>query len=319
MRARPVALLLLALLTPAAALAGCSRGGPTYAAGSVTLATGGTRGVYYAFGSEVGSVAGRRLPGAPVTVLPTSGSVENLRRAAAAPRVFAFSALDAATDAVQGTGPFTRPLRVAAVARVYDDYFHVVVPASSGLRALPDLVGHRVSLGAPGSGTALIAQRVLSTAGIEPGRVTDLGLGIDESIDALAEGRIDAFFWSGGVPTAGIADLAARLPVRLLPLGDLAGQMRERYGTSYRAATLPADAYGLDSPVDTLAVPNLIVTSVDTDPALVEAVTRLLFEGRAEISRTVPLAGALDRRSAIFTSPVPLHPGAVAWYRAAQS
>jgi len=242
--------------------------------------------------------------------------VENLRLAASGADVLAFSAMDAAGDAVRGEGSFADALPLAALARVYDDYLHVICRSSSGMTGLGDLRGRTVSLGSSGSGTELIARRLLEVVGIDTELDLDVrDLGIDASIEALAAGSLDAFFWSGGLPTAGVADLARSVPVRLLPVEDPVARLRERFSSAYRAAVVPADVYSQGRQVPTLAVPNLLLCREDADAGLVHELTRLLFVRRRAISATVPLAGALDRRSAIFTTPVPLHPGALEFYR----
>ncbi|MGF1645504.1 MAG: TAXI family TRAP transporter solute-binding subunit [Kineosporiaceae bacterium] len=304
-----------AVLAPVTAGCGLRRETPGYPPGEVELLTGGTRGVYYAFGQEIARVARDALPTAPLTAVSTGGSVDNLRGAAGGGRVLAFSALDAAADAVRGTGLFREPLPVTALARVYDDYLHVVARRDGGPTTLAELRGRRVSVGAVGSGTSLIARRVLQAAEVPLPQLRVAQLGIDDSLDALSRGDLDAFFWSGGLPTVAVADLADEVPLSLLPVVEPVRVLRETGLTVYRPATVPAEEYGLPASVDTLAVPNVLVVRADADAALAEALTRLLFERRAEISATVPLAGALDQRSAIFTSPVDLHPGALAYYR----
>jgi TRAP transporter TAXI family solute receptor len=289
--------------------------GPDVPPGTVEIATGSTQGVYYRYGTALAAVVSADLPGVHARVRGTQGSVENLRRVAGGQSTVAFAAADAAADAVTGRAPFTAPLPVRAVARVYDDYFHLVVRADSPVRTAADLRGHRVSVGQAGSGTELIARRVLAVLRLDPERdLSAAYLGIDDSVAALRAGRIDAFFWSGGLPTAGVVALARELPVRLVALGDLVPRLR-RYSRTYRAATVPADTYPGVPEVLTLAVPNYLVTRADTDPNLVYQLTRLLFAARDRIAGTVSLAGVLDARAAIETSPVALHPGAVRYYR----
>jgi TRAP transporter TAXI family solute receptor len=307
--------LLGGLLAVVLAVAGCTSGGPAVAPGTLDIATGSTQGVYYRYGTAFAGVVEAELPGIRTRVVSTEGSVENLQRVADSDRTVAFSAADAAGDAVTGRGAFDRPLRVRALARVYDDYLHLVVPERSPIRAAADLRGHRVSVGQAGSGTEIIAERVLAALGLDPD--TDLvpaRLGIDASAEALRDGRIDAFFWSGGLPTSGIVSLAGHLRIRLVPLGDLAPALR-RYSRTYRAAAVPAGTYPRVASVLTVAVPNYLVTRADTDPALVYQLTRLLFRSRERVARQVSLAGVLDARAAIETSPVALHPGALRYYR----
>jgi hypothetical protein len=284
----------------------------------VVLATGGTKGVYYAYGTTLAAEVERRSPGVDASVTATTGSVDNLRMVADGRATFAFTAGDAAAEAFQGGDLFRRPVPIRAVARVYDDYIHLVVRRGSPVRSVRDLVGRRVSLGSPGSGTALIAGRLLRVAGVPASRVEAAALGINESVAALQGGDLDAFFWSGGLPTAGVEELAAATPVRLVALDGLADPMRARFGSAYRSATVPAGMYGGGEPVATIAVPNLLVCREDADALLVEHLAETLFGARDALGRTVPQAEAVDERAAIATFPVPLHPGAERYFRSAK-
>jgi TRAP transporter TAXI family solute receptor len=172
-----------------------------------------------------------------------------------------------------------------------------------------------VSVGPPGSGTRLIADRLLSVADGRAARLRRVGLGLDESTESLRRERISAFFWSGGLPTPGVDELARDLPLRLLDLDDLVDSLQARYGAVYRAAAIPSGTYGLARQAATIAVPNLIVARTGADAALIRLVVATLFERRAAIARSVPAAAALDRRAAIETAPVPLHPAALGWFR----
>jgi hypothetical protein len=279
------------------------------------IATGGTKGVYYSYGSTLASELQASVPRLAPSVVATTGSVENLQLLADGKAMFAFVAGDAAALAYEGSPPFASPLPIRAVARVYDDYVHLVAPRNGAVRTVRDLAGRRVSLGPAGSGTALIAERVLTVAGIPTGRVRAARLGINDSVDALQAGQLDAFFWSGGLPTGGIDELAMTTAVRLVPLDDLAEPMRARYGPSYRPGTVPAGMYGLGERTATMAVPNILVCRADADPVLVERVTATLFAARDALARSVPQGHALDQRAAISTVPVPLHEGAQRHYR----
>jgi TRAP transporter TAXI family solute receptor len=292
---------------------------PGYPAGAVTLATGGVKGVYATYGEELARIATRDLEGVQASALVTSGSVENLRRVGAGSVLVGFSTADAAGDARYGRPPFEQPLPVVAVGRIYDDYVHLVVRRDSTARSVADLRRLRVSLGSRGSGTELIADRVLASAGLSRHDVRARHLGLGQSVEAMLRGDLEAFFWSGGLPTLGVTELAERLPVRLLPLGDVADRLRTDFGAAYRRARLPAGTYPGIDPVETVAVPNYLVTREDADPHLVAEFTRLLFASRAELARDVPLASGLDVRGAIYTSPLPLHPGAQRYYRTAKS
>lgn len=284
------------------------------AAGPVAVAGGGTTGVYYAYGDRFAAELADRL-GVDAAVLETAGSVENLGLVATGEALLGFTAADAAADAVAGRAPFQQPLPIRAVARLYDDLVHVVTPAESDVEELADLRGRRVSLGAVGSGTEVIARRLLAAAGVAESELVSSPLGIDGSIAALRAGELDAFFWSGGLPTPGVAELARTLPIRLVDLTPEVAVLTRGYDGVYRQAVVPAGAYGLAAPVTTLAVPNFLVTGADADDAVIAEVTATLFEQRGAIADDVGAAARLNDRRAIYTGPVELHPGALRHYR----
>lgn len=309
-----------AVLVAAAALtisAGCM-GGPTSTLQSVdeplVISGGGTTGIYYGYGAELASVLSDRLQ-LESSVLETGGSIENLHNLAGGTAQLAFSAADAAADAVAGEDPFSEPLDLLAVARIYDDFVHLVVPADSPITTIEDLRVRAVSLGAVGSGTELIARRLLAAAGVDPAEIDNPALGIDDSIEAMVAGDIDAFFWSGGLPTPGVNDLAARMPIRLVDLRPLVETVRSGHSRAYRHGVVPQGTYGLIDDVATMAVPNFLMVRADTPDDVVFEITRIVFEERSAIAAHVPAAALLDRPRAIFTEPVDLHPGALEYYR----
>jgi TRAP transporter TAXI family solute receptor len=278
----------------------------------IVIATGGTKGVYYKYGQAFKDAAQQRL--GPTQAVPTTGSVENVQRLLRGDATFAFAAADAAAGA-DG---------LRAVARLYDDYIHLVVPADGPIGQLADLRGRRVSLGPSSSGTSLIAGRILAAMKrpIDPTRdLVRADLSINDSVTALQHGAIDAFFWSGGLPTDGVTELAKSRTLRLISLAEATAPLRQQFGPSYRVGTIPADTYPhVDKPTVTLAVPNLMVTTTAIDAARVNDVTSALFDSAARIARAdVPEAAQLDLRTAIFTEPVALHDGARTYYRSVKT
>lgn len=282
----------------------------------LTLATGGTQGVYFALGTALARIWQERLGLAAVPeVLSTAGSVENLDLLADGAADVVFSQVDTAAERLVRTAS-TDPRVPRALARIYDDVVHVVVREASPAQALGDLRGLRVSIGAPDSGVFVIAQRLLEVAGLVPDR--DLAaelLGINQSVAAMREGRIDAFFWSGGLPTAGVAELAADVPIRLLDLSDVLPAVRMRHPV-YAAGNVPAATYGIPRPVSTMLVRNFLLVGAAMPDDLAGALVEALFAGRPRLAEASPAALTIDPRAAIGTQPVPLHPGAERFYRA---
>lgn len=305
---------LLALML-VVALTACTARAGEWGDGVYTIAGGGRNGVYDEYAGHLAeAIASER--GVRMVAGETAGSVDNLLRVADGTAVLGFAQGDAAADAVAGVGAFTEPLRIEAVARLYDEYIHIVVRGDSQIDEVADLAGGRVSLGATNSGVTVIAGRLLAAAGVDAGTIEDPRLGLSDSIDALERGDIDGFFWVGGLPTPGIDELADRMPVRLLPVEQTwVGDVNADYSHAYRTADVPPGLYGLDFSTPTMAVPNYLVTSASVPPAIVEDILASLFDARSSIARRVSAAALLDRRQAIFTGPVPLHSGAVEFFR----
>ncbi len=248
----------------------------------------------------------------------TSGSVDNVVLLDRREARLAFSLADTAAEAVAGTGPFREPVPIRALARLYTNNVHVIVPSSSPVDRVADLRDLRVSVGAPGSGTELNATRMLAVALGAPSAVQVARFGVRESAQALAAGRLDAFFWSGGLPTQGIAELVDRAEVRLLPTDDLLDGMRAAHGEYVVEHAIASSVYGTSGDVSTIGVPNLLLVRADLPDDLARALTAGLFAAQPQLVEAHPEARTLRERSAITTAPVPLHTGAAAYYRAAK-
>ena len=311
--------LLGALATSAAAvtLGGCVRSSD-YRPGPLRIATGGAGGVYYAYGKGIAAAVHRRLPGLAPEVVQTAASVDNLRLVGGGGAEVGFALADSAAAAIAGLAPFDRRQPLVALARLYDNYLHLVVRADGPIADLAGVVGHRVSLGAGGSGTELIVGRLLTAAGIDPGRVSTSPLGVDESVAELAAGRLDGFFFSAGLPVGAIAVIARTVPIRLVDVGGPVEKLRTAYGEFYTERTIPASTYGLDQAVATVGVANYLVVAKAMAEPLAHHLTRLLFTERDLLVTAHPEARRLDRRTGIDTYPLRLHPGAARYFREAK-
>ncbi|HEX8156024.1 MAG TPA: TAXI family TRAP transporter solute-binding subunit [Solirubrobacteraceae bacterium] len=300
-------------------LSGCGSDEAPLPPRSLRIATGNAGGVYAAYGEGLAGIVNRRLPRLRASVLHTDGSVANLRRLATGRAEVAFTLADSAADALRGAGRFSERVSIAAVARLYDNYVQLIVGRDAKIGRVEDLAGRDISIGAPGSGTALIAQRVLKLAHLvgaqAPRRRT---LDVDRSAAALASGQIAAFFWSGGLPTPAIERLARNVPIKLLDMGGVGSQLNRRYGDLYTQTRIPRTAYGRAGAVRTVSVANFLVVRRDLDDETAYRLTRLLFERHDELKRAHPEAARLNARAAIATSPVALHRGARRWYQQAR-
>lgn len=306
------------MVLSALAIAACGAPGPEVR--FLSIATGGTGGVYYPYGGALARLLTQKLPNTQVTAEVTGASVDNLKLMQQGRADLAFTLADTLVEAVAGTGPFAGSGKVDArtVAVLYTNYTHLVARQGSGIARVADLRGKVVSTGAPGSGTELIADRLLQAAGLDPRQgIIRHALGASESAGALKDGKVDAFFWSGGLPTPAIQDLASTpgLAIALVPQADLLPALEKAHGRDlYRVVTLPAGSYrGIEAPTEVIGVINVLVASTRLEPELVQAIARILFDFKADLVAAHPEARHLVRPTGPGAAPVPFHTGAL-WY-----
>ncbi|MEU5716016.1 TAXI family TRAP transporter solute-binding subunit [Streptomyces sp. NPDC020403] len=291
--------------------------------GSLTFSTGVRSGVYQRYGERLEGALAKDMPKVSIRLRTSEGSQQNIERVATGKADFTIATADAVATYLQSGRAGGDRLR--GCVRLYDDYVQLVVPRDSGIRTVGDLRGKRVGVGQKGSGVLLVADRLMKAAGVDPaGDITPVHAGIDTMPARLTSGTLDAFFWSGGLPTGAVQDLSEKFAVRLVPLEDaLIAKLQAAGGSTrhYRSAVMPADAY-LDAQqgqaVRTVAVANLLITTDRTDPLMTEAFTRTVIDSRDRIGREVHAAQLVDLRTAIYTDPLPLHEGAKRYYRSAK-
>lgn len=301
--------LVLGVLVPGAlVLHAAASPSPVVEPVEIRIATGSRTGVYYVFGEALATVINRELPGVRATVMVTTASAENVALIGGGGAQLGFTQAD-----VLPTAP-ADGYRVAAVARVYDDLLHLVSRADGPVTRLAELRSRRLSVGAPGSGTAITANRLLAVADLAGAVGAVRQLGLDASVEALRRGELDAFFFSGGLPVKAIQQLAAQLPTRLVNLGEWTEPLRRRYSEVYVGRDIPTSVYGLDA-ISTVADPNYLVVAASLPEQLVYELTGILMRFRDELGVAHPAAGRMSRQSAIATTPLPLHPGAARYYR----
>jgi uncharacterized protein len=277
----------------------------------LTIATGNDGGVYVAFGNKVAGIWADQLGMGRPKVVETAGSPVDIDRLRKGSADVGFSSADAIDKPDQG------PHKLCALARVYDDYLQVVVRDDGPIHTLADLAGKRVSLGSVHSQANLVAQRILKVSPVHG--LTTSNLSVQNSADAMGKGTLDAFFWSGGLPTTSITKLVAGgTHVRLLDLGtDVLHAMVTEYPV-YNIAQVPVGTYQSSKskdPVTTLTVPNFLLVTDRMSDDVANALVSAMFRERAELAAVIPAARSMDVHSAIYTEPVPLHPGAEQYYR----
>lgn len=286
----------------------------------LSIATGDTGGVYYAYGGGLAKVVSEHVPGVRATAESTAASVDNLKLIRSGQADVAFTLADTAADAAKGQGPFAGGPAVPAqaLAVLYFNYLHLVT-LEAGLNDLGALRGRVVATGLAGSGTEITARRVLAAAGLDPDNdVTRRALGPTQGADALKDGKLDALFWSGGLPTPAFLDLAhsPNVRMRLIPTAGALDALTRAHGNLYTRLEIPAGAYrGVDTAVPVVGVANLLVVRSDMPDDLAYQLTRVLFERQGELAAVHPEAKKLSLERALTGSPLGYHAGAVRYYR----
>lgn len=285
--------------------------------GQLTIATGGTGGVYYVLGGGYATVIGDSVEGYSATAQETNASVDNMQLIASGGADIALSLSDTAADAVEGREDFEgAPVEACALGLLYDNYTQVVSSASAGIASVEDLRGKVVSLGSPGSGTEVIALRILEVAGIDPDAdIERQQLGIDDTVAALRDGTIDAGFWSGGLPTSALVDYATTGEMVIVPTGDAAGGLQEAYGEFYAEGEVPADSYeGQTEAISTVIVPNVLVVASDMPEDLQQQLTAALFDNLDALADVHPEANNIDPATGDEVTGIDVCPGSQSYF-----
>jgi TRAP transporter TAXI family solute receptor len=282
---------------------------------SIVIATGGTGGVYYPLGGGMGNLLTKSL-GYAATARVTGGSVDNMKLVGSKQAEMALTQMDAAYDALKGEDKFKgAPLPIRQLMVLYPNRMHVVTVEGRGITKMADLKGKRVSTGSPGSATEVMAFRLIEAAGMDKDK--DLKrerLGAAESVNAIKDGKIDAFFWVGGLPTAAVNDLANTpgTKIKMIDHADLVPAMNKTWGNLYVEDTIKKDVYkGMDADNKQATVMNILVAHESMDEKTAYNIVKTIFERRDDLIAVHKESEniKLENQKASAT-PIPFHPGA---------
>jgi len=292
---------------------------PNFAGLSVNIVTGGQGGVYIIYGAGLADLLTKQLK-VNASAESTAASVANMQLIRDGKAQLAFTLADTAYDAVQGrTTAFEgKKADAKALAVLYSNYTHIIAKEGSGIKTVADLKkpALRVSVGAANSGTEVIANRILEAYGIDPAKdFSRERLGIADSANRLRDGGLDAFFWSGGLPTSQITELVNSTKIVFVEHTDSIKKMSDKYGPFYFNATIPKNTYKNDADITVAGVANLLVAPSSLDPALAKAILQTMFDNKTTLEAVHPEAKNLKLETATKGSPLDFHPGAIDFYK----
>lgn len=286
----------------------------------LVVGTGGTGGVFFPYGGGLARVFTEKLENAEATAEVTGGSVDNMKLIQVGDADLGLSTVDSAYDALIGEGAYkdTGAVEACALAVLYTSFVHVVALEESGITTVAEMKGKRISVGSAGSSTEGAADRILAAAGLDPqADITRDNLSVAESVAAMKDRKIDAFFWIGGLPTAAVSDLVAtpNLPVKFLDTSEFVEGLRAEFGPVYTAFDIPAGTYaGFDSAIPGIGIGNILFVSATMPVALAHQLLDTIFTNLDEVRKSHPEAEKLSLETAIQGSSIPFHPGAIQYY-----
>lgn len=289
---------------------------------NLSIGTGGTGGVYYPLGGGIAAVLSKYVSGMQATAEVTGGSVANLQLVGTGKPYLAMTMVDAGLDAYKGQQKFEgKAVPVRTLMVMYPNRMHVVSSTATGIKTVKDLKGKRVSTGSGGSATEVMAFRVIEAAGLDKDKdMTRERLGVAESVNALKDRKIDAFFWVGGLPTAAVTDLANSpgVTIQMIDHADLVPAMNQKWGNLYVKDVISKDVYnGMAADNHQATVMNLLVAHEKMDEQTAYNVVKAIFEHREELIRVHKEAAnfTLDKQKTAATGGIPWHPGALKYYK----
>ncbi len=288
---------------------------------NISIATGGTGGVYYPMGGGLAAVLSSKVPGMSATAEVTGGSVDNLNLIGTGKPYVGFSMADAAKDAQTGEGKFAgKKMDLRTLIVLYPNLMHVATVESTGIKSMKDLKGKRISTGAPGSATEVMAFRLLEAAGIDKDKdVKRERLSVAESVNAVKDRKIDAFFWVGGLPTAAVTDLANSpgMKIVMVDTNDEVPLMNKKYGNLYFPTVIPKATYsGMTKDNKVAAVANILVVNANMPNDEAYKIVKTVFDNKIDLVRTHQeyMNVSLENQK-LKSTPLDFHPGALKYYK----
>lgn len=284
----------------------------------ITIYTGsGPGSVYFAIGSMFAKVLNKKSENIAAKGVTSGASVSNAKAIGKGEAQAAIIQNDVTYYAWNGLYQFKdNPIKeLRGIGTLYPEPVQIVVRADSDIRTLEDLKGKKVVVGAPGSGVAATAERVLKAAGLWD-QVEKIYQTFEEAAQSLVLGQVDAEFTVIAYPAPAIDQIAVKTPVRLIPIPDeLIKKLHDEGYPFYVKVVIPKGTYnGMDEDVQTIAVKATLVVDKDVPDDVVYELTKIFFENTDELAKAHQVAKQIDVKKAFEGLMIPLHPGAIKYY-----
>lgn len=279
----------------------------------MSILTGGTGGTYFPLGGAFANIVSDAT-GIDTNAETTGASAENMQSIKDQKGEIAFTQTDIASYATEGTQMFDgNPIdNIQAIGTLYPETIQIVTTEKSGITSVEDLKDKRVSIGAPGSGTAANAEQILEVHGLSLTDIKKQDLSFDESVGGIKDGNIDAAFVTAGTPTAAVEELSATEKVVIIPIeSDKADELIEKY-PYYTKEEVPSGTYKLGSAVPTVAVQAMLVVESGLSEQVVYDITKAIFENLDKVQHAK--AKQINPENALNGVGIDVHPGAQKYF-----
>ena len=308
----------------ASLLAASLGSGSALAAGHqfVSIGTGGVTGVYYPTGGAMCRLVNknRKEHGIRCSAESTGGSIYNINTIRAGELEFGVAQSDWQYHAYNGTSKFKDQgafKKLRAVFSVHPEPVTVIASDSSGVMQLSDIKGKRMNIGNPGSGTRGTWEVIEEALGWTR---SDLKLAAEmksaETGQAVCDGKIDAYFWLVGHPSALTQESLATCDAHLVHVKGKAIDKLVSDNSFYRKATIPAGMYNNDKDIETFGVGATFVSSSDVSEEVVYTIVKAVFDNFGDFKKLHPAFGNLKESEMIKDAlSAPLHDGAAKYYK----
>ncbi|MED3763931.1 TAXI family TRAP transporter solute-binding subunit [Ureibacillus terrenus] len=308
---------LIAMLMGAVLLLGCQSNAERYGE-PLIFTTGTTTGVYYSLGAGLSTLWTNEMQ-KRVASQASNGSIENLKLMSKGEANIAFTTVNFAYEAYNGTGSFKgKPYKgVRILANLYPNVSHIVAKNDKRIQTIEDLKGKSFVFGAAGSATEIESKLVLEAHGIEPDEVKGNYVGFTEATDLMRNGQVDAVNIYSGVPSAATTELISTLDTKVLSFSEEAiHKLTEKYPWNFKYVIEPNTYDKQSEPIITIGQYSAIVIDESVSEESAYQLTKLLWENVEELSKSYSIAKQFDPKKAVEgTAGVPIHPGALKYYR----
>lgn len=283
----------------------------------ITVATGGTSGVYYPIGGAIANILNNKL-GVDTSVQATGASVENINLINTNKAEVAIVMADAVSQAYNASGAFSDKKAITSlrgITALYPNFVQIVTTAKSGIKSVKDLTGKRVGVGAPNSGVELNARLILEAHGLTYDDIDQDYLSYSEAIDQIKNGMVDAAFVTSGVPNATVIDLSVSHDTVVLPIeGKAIDYLMKKY-PFFAAGTIPGGTYSQKEDVNTATIANLLIVKDSLPEEVVYQATKAIFENLDELYTAHNAAKNISLENIAKGMPIPFHSGAQRYFK----